>query len=178
MRKLKLEELGRLNPQEFKELAKVPIVVVLDNIRSGMNVGSVFRTSDAFKIEKVILTGITARPPHKEILKTAIGATQTVEWAYHEHVKDAVKQLRSDDYLIIGIEQTNESIELQEVKVDTSMKYAIVLGNEVEGISDTVLPLIDTAIEIPQYGTKHSLNVSVCGGIVIWHFAQPFLIGK
>lgn len=178
MRKLKLEELGRLNPQEFKELAKVPIVVVLDNIRSGMNVGSVFRTSDAFKIEKVILTGITARPPHKEILKTAIGATQTVEWAYHEHVKGAVEQLRNDDYLIIGIEQTNESIELQEVKVDTSMKYAIVLGNEVEGISDTVLPLIDTAIEIPQYGTKHSLNVSVCGGIVIWHFAQPFLIGK
>ena len=175
MRKLKLHELGRLNPDEFKELEKVPVVVVLDNIRSGMNVGSVFRTSDAFKLERVLLAGITARPPHKEILKTAIGATNSVEWSYTEDIRHAVQELKSNGYQIIGIEQTSKSIELQDFVIDTTTKYAIVLGNEVEGISESILPLIDTAIEIPQYGTKHSLNVSVCGGIVLWHFALPFL---
>lgn len=175
MRKLKLDELGRLNADEFKGIEKVPVVVVLDNIRSGMNVGSVFRTSDAFKLERVLLAGITARPPHKEILKTAIGATQSVEWSYSDNIKEAIEELRQNDYQIIGIEQTSESIELQDFIIDISVKYAIVLGNEVEGISESVLPLIDTAIEIPQYGTKHSLNVSVCGGIVLWHFALPFL---
>lgn len=175
MRKLKLEELGRLTRSEFAEADKIPVVVVLDNIRSGMNVGSVFRTADAFKIERVILTGITAQPPHKEILKTAIGASLSVDWEYHEQVADAVLSLKKQDYQIIGIEQTTDSVSINDVTIDTDKKHAIVLGNEVDGISDDVLPLLDTAVEIPQYGTKHSLNVSVCGGIVLWHFARPYL---
>lgn len=176
MRKLKLEELGRLTRSEFADVDKIPVVVVLDNIRSGMNVGSVFRTADAFKIERVILTGITAQPPHKEILKTAIGASLSVDWEYHEQVADAVQSLKEHDYQIIGIEQTTDSVSINDITIDTDKKYAIVLGNEVDGISDTVLPLLDTAVEIPQYGTKHSLNVSVCGGIVLWHFARPYLV--
>jgi 23S rRNA (guanosine2251-2'-O)-methyltransferase len=175
MRKLKLEELGRLTKDEFVSIDKIPVVVVLDNIRSGMNVGSVFRTCDAFKFQKLYLTGITAQPPHKEILKTAIGASESVEWAYMTDVKEAINHLKSEGFTIVGVEQTNQSIELQSYSVHKDLKYAIVLGNEVEGISDEIIQDIDIAIEIPQYGTKHSLNVSVCGGIVMWHFAQPFL---
>ena len=175
MRKLKLEELGRLTKDEFVAIDKIPVVVVLDNIRSRMNVGSVFRTCDAFKFQKLYLTGITAQPPHKEILKTAIGASESVEWAYMSDVKEAINHLKSDGFTIVGVEQTNQSIELQAYSVHKDLKYAIVLGNEVEGISDEIIQDIDIAIAIPQYGTKHSLNVSVCGGIVMWHFAQPFL---
>ena len=175
MRKLKLDELNRLSKEEYATTNKIPVVVVLDNIRSAMNVGSVFRSSDAFKIERIILTGITARPPHKEILKTAIGASQTVDWSYFESVIDAISQLKNSHYQIIGIEQTDQSIDIRDIIVNTQNKYAIILGNEVNGISDEILGELDYSVEIPQYGTKHSLNVSVCAGIVIWHFAQPFL---
>jgi len=175
MRKLKLEELGRIGLGAFKALDKIPIVVVLDNIRSAMNVGSFFRTCDAFKIEKLILCGITATPPHKEILKTAIGASASVDWSHESELNSALSDLVEKNYQIIGIEQTDESMTLSTYDVDITKKYVLVFGNEVKGISDAALSLIDTAIEIPQYGTKHSLNVSVCGGIVLWHFAHPYL---
>ncbi len=177
MRKLKLDELGRLSRSEFKEVDKIPITIVLDNIRSGMNVGSFFRTSDAYKIERIILCGITATPPHKEILKTAIGASQTVPWSYESEINDAITQLKTQGYHIVGIEQTDESKPLSQYSINSDYKYAIVFGNEVNGISESVLPLLDDGVELAQFGTKHSLNVSVCGGIVIWHFAQPYLIG-
>lgn len=175
MRKLKLEELGRVGIEDFKSIDKIPIVVVLDNIRSAMNVGSFFRTSDAFKIEKLILCGITATPPHKEILKTAIGASSSVEWTHISEAEVALGELRKLNYQIIGVEQTDVSQDMSSYVVDTSKKYALVFGNEVKGISDPALPFLDTAIEIPQFGTKHSLNVSVCGGIVMWHFVEKFL---
>ena len=175
MRKLKLDELGRPGLEEFKDLPKIPIVVVLDNLRSGMNVGSFFRTCDAFKINRIVLCGITARPPHKEILKTAIGATESVEWSYVKDIDEAISKLKSNDYKIVGIEQTNQSVSLLDYEVDQTQKYAIVFGNEVHGIDQSILKYLDVAIEIPQFGTKHSLNVSVCGGIVLWHFAKPFL---
>jgi len=175
MRKLKLEELGRVGIEEFKQLEKIPVVIVLDNIRSAMNVGSFFRTCDAFKIEKIYLCGITARPPHKEILKTAIGATNSVEWEYYGNISDVVTLLKKEDYKVIGIEQTDQSIPISNYKVDLLSKYAITFGNEVQGLSEDILPMLTAAIEIPQYGTKHSLNVAVCGGIVLWAFSQPFL---
>lgn len=175
MRKLKLEELGRISTSEFRAQEKIPIVVVLDNIRSAMNVGSFFRTSDAFKIERILLCGITAQPPHKEILKTAIGATQSVNWSYHENILKATEGLKVEGYKIVGIEQTTESISIADYSVQIDQKYAILFGNEVQGLSDELLPELDQAIEIPQFGTKHSLNVSVCGGIVLWHFVRPFL---
>jgi len=152
MRKLKLDELGRINRSEYQDAHKLPITIILDNIRSGMNVGSFFRTSDAYRIEHIMLCGITARPPHKEIFA----------------------QLKQDGYHIIGIEQTDESKRLAHYEVSTANKYALLFGNEVNGISTEVLPLVDECIELAQYGTKHSLNVSVCGGIVLWHFATPY----
>lgn len=176
MRKLKLEELDRITIEEFKSTPKIPVTVILDNIRSGMNVGSFFRTADAFLIEHLILTGITATPPHKEILKTAIGSNNTVNWVYEPNTSDAIRRLKSEGFVIIGIEQTDKSEALQTFAVNTHQRYAIVMGNEVEGISDDVLPLLDHAVEIPQFGTKHSLNVAVCGGIVMWHFAKPYLL--
>jgi tRNA G18 (ribose-2'-O)-methylase SpoU len=176
MRKLKLDELGRLDRTGYQSADKIPITVILDNIRSGMNVGSFFRTSDAYRIEHIILCGITARPPHKEILKTAIGATDTVTWSYVKDVSEAVTQVRSDGYHIVGIEQTDESTRLAHYKVSTDKKYALVFGNEVNGLSAEVLPLLDECIEIAQYGTKYSLNVSVCGGVVLWHFATPYYL--
>lgn len=175
LRKLRLDELKRVNVLTYRQQAKIPIIVILDNIRSGMNVGSIFRTCDAFAIERVYLCGITATPPHKEILKTAIGATNSVEWSYHASVHHVAEALQSDGYQLIGIEQTNRSRSLSATAVEGSHKYAIFLGNEVDGLSDELLPLLDEAVEIPQYGTKHSLNVAVCAGIVIWHFAQSLI---
>ncbi len=172
MRKLKLEELGRISPEAFVEQTKVSIVVVLDNLRSGLNVGSVFRTSDAFAIEAVHLCGITPVPPHKEIFKTAIGAEHTVQWQHFESISDSIEMLKEEGYKVIGIEQTDHSIELNELTISTDEKWAIVMGNEVEGISDNVLPMLDIAVELAQYGTKHSLNVAVCAGIVIHHFSS------
>ena len=169
-KKLKLEELGRIDVETFKETQKIPLIVVLDNVRSMHNVGAIFRTSDAFLIEKIILCGITPQPPHREIHKAALGATESVDWNYYESVKEAVLDLKTLKYEVIGIEQTSDSEKIIDFKIDSSKKYALVLGNEVEGISDEILNHCDTFLEIPQLGTKHSLNVSVCGGIVIWEF--------
>lgn len=168
--KLKLEELGRIDVDTFKTIKKIPVVVVLDNIRSMHNVGAVFRTADAFIIEKIILCGITPQPPHREIHKAALGATESVDWHYYESVKEAVLDLKSLKYEVLGIEQTSDSVLIEDYNIDTSKKYALVLGNEVEGISDEILTHCDGFLELPQKGTKHSLNVSVCGGIVMWEF--------
>ncbi|MFN8337428.1 MAG: RNA methyltransferase [Saprospiraceae bacterium] len=173
MRKLKLDELERLTVDEFVSTEKTPIIVVLDNIRSALNVGSIFRTSDAFAIEKIIICGISATPPNREINKTAIGATESVAWEYFESICDAIKKLKDEDFRIIGVEQTDQSILLPEFKA-TNEKMAVIFGNEVDGISDEILGMIDTCIEIPQFGTKHSLNVSVCAGIVLWELSKVY----
>jgi tRNA G18 (ribose-2'-O)-methylase SpoU len=168
MRKLKLEELNRPTVEEYKNQEKLPVVVVLDDIRSAMNVGSVFRSSDAFAIEKICLCGISAKPPHREITKTAIGATESVDWQYYANIVDCLEDLKDQDYTLLGIEQTDSSGFLTEIKFERNTQNAIVLGNEVNGVSNDCLSLVDIFIEIPQYGTKHSLNVSVCAGIVLW----------
>lgn len=175
MRKLKLQELNRLDVASFKAVKKVPIVVVLDNIRSAMNVGSVFRTADAFAIERIVIAGITAKPPHKEITKTAIGATSSVEWSYDKNVVTALQTLKEDGYTIVAIEQTTNSQSLSDWKLPDESKVAIIMGNEVDGVSDDALALTDIAIEIPQYGTKHSLNVSVCAGVVMWELRKKLV---
>ncbi|MBF2798754.1 RNA methyltransferase [Riemerella anatipestifer] len=172
-KKLKLEELGRIDIETFKKTSKTPLVVVLDNIRSMHNVGALFRTADAFLIEKIVLCGITPQPPHREIHKAALGATESVDWVYQKDISEAIKELKTQGYNIIGVEQTTDSISLSDFEINPNQKYALVLGNEVEGLSDEALPLYDNFIEIPQLGTKHSLNVSVCGGIVIWSFLKP-----
>ncbi|MBK8347811.1 MAG: RNA methyltransferase [Saprospiraceae bacterium] len=167
MRKLKLEELGRVSAEDYKTIAKIPVVAVLDNIRSAMNVGSVFRTADAFAIEKIIICGISATPPNREITKTAIGATESVEWEYVEDINIAVSILKEKGYTVIGVEQTDTSAPLDKAVLNYD-KIAVVFGNEVDGISDEILDLLDFCLEIPQFGTKHSLNVSVCAGIILW----------
>ncbi|QIK53582.1 RNA methyltransferase [Dysgonomonas sp. HDW5B] len=170
MRKLKITELNRISPDEFKETAKIPLVVVLDNIRSLNNVGSVFRTSDAFLVEAIYLCGITATPPNPEIHKTALGAEHSVEWKYFEDTVNAVESLRENGYTVFAIEQVENSTMLDDLQLDSQKKYAIVMGNEVKGVQQAVVDACDGCIEIPQYGTKHSLNVSVTTGIVIWDF--------
>jgi tRNA G18 (ribose-2'-O)-methylase SpoU len=168
MRKLKTSEMNRLTVDEFKSSAKVPVIIVLDNIRSQNNVGSVFRTADAFRFDAIYLCGITATPPHREINKTALGATDTVSWRYFPETILALEFLHNEGYYIIGVEQTNTSIPLYLFHPDKEKKYALVFGNEVNGLDEKLIPYIDDCIEIPQYGTKHSLNVSVAAGIVIW----------
>ncbi len=170
MRKLKNSELNRLTIEEFKKAEKIPVVVILDNIRSLNNVGSVFRTSDAFRTEKIILCGFTATPPHKEIHKTALGAEDSVTWEYIENTEDAVEKLKSEGYVICSIEQVESSIMLPEFSIDKGKKYALIFGNEVKGVQQKVVDLSDYAIEIPQEGTKHSLNISVSAGILLWAF--------
>ena len=175
MRKLKLDELGRVSAEEYKVIEKHPIVVVLDNVRSMHNVGAVFRTSDAFLIDKIYLCGITATPPHKEIHKTAIGAENSVDWEYVKDSNELVTKLKEDGYQIVTIEQTEGSVLLNEFEVDQSQKYAIVMGNEVDGVQQSIIDECDTCIEIPQSGTKHSLNVSVCTGIILWKWYEGFM---
>ncbi|TVR86568.1 MAG: TrmH family RNA methyltransferase [Saprospirales bacterium] len=175
MKKLSLEELNRLSPEEYRKVSPVPVVVVLDNIRSGLNVGSLFRTADAFRIEKIFCLGITAKPPHREILKTALGATDTVPWEGMEDGAELISSLKAEGYTILAVEQAEQSVPLNEFEPDKNRKYAVVLGNEVGGVSDDIMELADTALEIPQFGTKHSLNVAVCGGIVLWHLAGVWL---
>jgi len=170
MRKLKLDELNRVSVAEFKDQEKLPVVVVLDNVRSMHNIGSIFRTSDGFSVEQIYLCGITAQPPHREIEKTALGATQSVNWAYFETPVAAVESLRNDGYKIIAIEQAENSIMLNEFLPSSSEKYALIFGNEVNGVSDEAMQLIDACIEIPQFGTKHSFNIVVSAGIVLWDF--------
>lgn len=172
VQKLKLEELNRIDVETFKKTDKIPLTVILDNIRSMHNVGATFRTADAFLIEKIILCGITPQPPHREIHKAALGATESVDWIYEKDIVTAVNDLKSSGYSVIGVEQTTSSRMISDFEIDKSRKYAVVLGNEVDGISDEALQHMDVFIEIPQLGTKHSLNVSVCGGIVMWEFAK------
>ncbi|MCP4882192.1 MAG: RNA methyltransferase [Flavobacteriales bacterium] len=168
MRKLKNSELNRLNVEEFKQSEKIPLIVVLDNIRSLNNIGSVFRTSDAFLIEKIYLCGITAQPPHKEIHKTALGATEAVDWAYAQNTEELVRQLKSEHVQILSIEQAENSTPLQSFSPVEDIKYAVIFGNEVKGVSQEVVNQSDHCIEIPQFGTKHSLNIAVSCGIVLW----------
>ena len=170
MRKLKITELNRLTPEAYKTCEKTPLVVVLDHVRSLNNVGSVFRTADAFRMEAVYLCGITATPPHVEIHKTALGAEETVEWRYFPEIADAVDFLKRQGYIICAVEQAEGSISLEKLSLDSHKKYAVVLGHEVKGVQQQVIDRCDFCVEIPQYGTKHSLNVSVAAGIVLWDF--------
>ena len=167
-RKLKITELNRISVEEFKEADKLPLVVVLDNVRSLHNIGSVFRTSDAFRIECIYLCGITATPPHPEMHKTALGAEFTVDWKYVDNTVEVVDNLKEEGYTVYSIEQAKGSVMLDELTLDKSEKYAVVLGNEVKGVQQEAIDHSHGCIEIPQYGTKHSLNVSVTAGIVIW----------
>ena len=160
--------MNRLTVEEFKEEKKTPLVVVLDNVRSLHNVGSVFRTADAFLVEAVYLCGITSTPPHAEIHKTALGAENTVNWRYYEDTHTAVDELKTHGYTVLAIEQAEGSTKLTDLKLDILKKYAVILGNEVKGVQQSVVDACDGCIEIPQFGTKHSLNVSVTGGIIIW----------
>ena len=168
MRKLKLEELNRLSVDDFREADKTPMVLVLDNVRSALNVGSAFRTADAFALKKVYLCGITAQPPHREILKTALGATESVDWEYKATVEEAITALQGEGYQIWAAEQAEQRTWLQEFPLPENQPLAVVFGNEVTGVSQSVMDVADGAIEIPQFGTKHSLNVSVSVGIVVW----------
>lgn len=176
MHKLKITEMNRLNVEEFKQAEKLPLVVVLDDVRSLHNVGSVFRSSDAFLVQAIYLCGITATPPQPDIHKTALGAEDTVSWKYFKNTLDAVRELQAEGYVVYSTEQVAESIKLQDLRLDSSEKYAIVMGNEVKGVKQEVVDSSDGCIEIPQFGTKHSLNVSVTAGIVIWEFARQLLI--
>lgn len=170
MRKLLNNELKRLTIEEFKTASKIPLVIVLDDVRSLNNIGSVFRTADAFLVEEIHLCGITAVPPHREIQKTALGATESVAWQYFDNIQQSISQLKIEGYNIYAIEQVDVSIPLNNFSPDHTEKIAIILGNEINGVNDVILPQIHGCIEIPQFGTKHSLNISVCAGIVIWHF--------
>jgi 23S rRNA (guanosine2251-2'-O)-methyltransferase len=170
MRKLKLEELNRPENEEYKKLDKNPVVLVLDNIRSMHNVGSTFRSADAFLVEKIWLCGITATPPNREINKAALGATESVEWGYVEKGEELVADLKEKGYKVICLEQTSGSIFMQDYKLDSDTKYCFVFGNEVFGVDDKIIALADACVEIPQFGTKHSLNVSVSVGITLWDY--------
>lgn len=170
MRKLNITELNRISAEEFKKAEKTPLVVVLDNVRSLNNIGSVFRTSDAFLVEKICLCGITATPPSQEIHKTALGAEDSVEWVYEKSALECVNKLKSDGYFVYSVEQVAGSTKLQDLMLETGRKYAVVLGNEVKGVQQDVVDASDGYLELPQFGTKHSLNVSVTAGIVIWDF--------
>lgn len=174
MRKLKITELNRISEEEFKQVPKMPLVVVLDNVRSLHNVGSVFRTSDAFLVEKIYLCGITSVPPNPEIHKTALGAEFSMDWSYVNDAQEAVVELKKSGYFVYAVEQAEGSVMLPDLQLDKSKKYAIVMGNEVKGVQQEVVDCCDGCIELPQYGTKHSLNVSVTAGIVIWDFFKAF----
>lgn len=174
MRKLLNEELDRLSIAEFKKSKKIPVMVVLDNVRSQNNIGSVFRTADAFRLEGIILCGITSKPPHREIHKTALGATDSVHWEYLENTLDAIRKLKEKNYQVLSVEQAEGSVSLENLHLSLKQKYALVFGHEIRGVDQQVVDLSDQCIEIPQYGTKHSLNISVAAGIVIWEVFKQF----
>ena len=177
MRKLKNEELNRLSIPEFRDAEKIPLVLVLDNVRSLNNVGSAFRTADAFLLEKIFLCGITGKPPHREINKTALGSTESVLWEYHSNIVDTIKRLKEEGYKIIVIEQADKSVMLNQYDPQGE-KWAVIFGNEVSGVSDDVVRVADAVVEIPQFGTKHSINISVSIGIIIWDFLSKLNILK
>ena len=170
MRKLKNSELGRIEINEFKKTPKTPLIIILDDIRSLNNIGSIFRTSDAFLIEKIYLCGITACPPNKDIHKTALGSTESVDWEYSENIEDLVKNLQKEKIFIWSVEQADDSKKLGNLTISRNIKHALIFGNEVKGISQSVVNLSNDVIEVPQFGTKHSLNVSICSGILILEF--------
>lgn len=169
MKKLTSDDLNRLSINDFKDASKIPVIVVLDNIRSQHNIGSVFRTADAFRLKAIHLCGITATPPNREIQKSALGATESVEWAYFEKTSDSVNLLKAEGYTIVSVEQAEESVMLNDFNPLSEARYALIFGNEVHGVENDIINLSDICLEIPQEGTKHSLNVSVAAGIVIWH---------
>ncbi len=173
MRKLQNRELGRKTIEQFRKFKKSPFVIVLDNIRSQSNVGSVFRTADAFLTEGIYLCGITARPPHREIQKTAIGATESVSWKYFKETSSAITELKSEGYKIVGIEQAEGSVSLSDFVVKQDTKYALVFGHEVNGVDQAIINECDYVVEIPQFGTKHSFNIAVSAGIVLWELNKP-----
>ncbi|MEJ2595114.1 MAG: RNA methyltransferase [bacterium] len=172
MKKLRNEELNRLTIDEFRQAEKKPVIIILDNIRSLHNIGSIFRTGDAFRVAHIYLCGITACPPHREIHKTALGSTETVDWTYFEKTTEAIELARKEGYSVIALEQTDESIYLNEYQPVDLKKLALVLGNEIKGVSEDVIPLVDGCLEIPQFGHKHSFNVSVSSGIALWDLLQ------
>ncbi|WP_295770280.1 RNA methyltransferase [uncultured Mucilaginibacter sp.] len=178
MRKLKLDELNRVSVEEFKGQSKLPVVIVLDSVRSMHNVGSVFRTGDGFAVGHICLCGITAQPPHREIEKTALGATQSVDWSYHADTTEAIAELRDLGYTIIAIEQAENSVMLHEFQPAAHQKYALIFGNEVNGVSEEAMAQIDTCLEIPQFGTKHSFNIVISAGIVLWDFMAKIKLNK
>jgi tRNA G18 (ribose-2'-O)-methylase SpoU len=178
MKKLLNEELNRKTVEQFKQAGKYPVMVVLDNIRSLHNIGSVFRSCDAFLVEGILLCGITATPPHREISKTALGATESVQWQYVENTMDAVQSLRNQGYRIFAVEQTVHSCFLHKFVISQQEKYALIFGHEIKGVEQAVVNLCDGALEIPQHGTKHSLNISVSAGIVLWEFFRFFQTGN
>jgi tRNA G18 (ribose-2'-O)-methylase SpoU len=173
-RKLKLWELERVSEEEFKLQKKFPLLVILNDIRSLNNIGSFFRTADAFNVEKIYLCGITANPPHRDIQKTALGATETVEWEYRQSITELIKELKSKGIAVCSIEQAEKTTLLQDITELKEEKFALIFGNEVNGVDQDAIDLSDYIIEIPQFGTKHSLNVSVCAGVVMWEFAKRY----
>ena len=176
MKKLNIFELDRMQLADYREADKIPFIVVLDNVRSLHNVGSVFRTSDAYRVESIYLCGVTATPPSAEIHKTALGAEDSVSWQYFKDTREAVDKLHAEDYMVFSIEQVQGSTMLQDLQLEKGKRYAVIFGNEVKGVQQEVVDMSDGCIELPQYGTKHSLNVSVTAGIVIWEFARQLLI--
>lgn len=174
-KKLKLWELERVSEEEFRQQQKFPLIVILDDIRSLSNIGSFFRTADAFNVEKVYLCGITAIPPHREIQKTALGATDSIEWEYRESITELIRELQANQIHVVSIEQTEQTTLLQDIHQLNADKFALVFGNEVNGVNQEVVNQSNTVVEIPQFGTKHSLNVSVCAGVVLWEFSKRFV---
>lgn len=168
MRKLSLSELNRISVDQFKKAEKTPVIIILDNVRSMNNIGSIFRTADAFRIEAMYLCGITGTPPHKEIHKTALGATDSVSWKYFKNAVDAIEEVKKQEYVVYAVEQAEGSVFINDFTPGNEVKIALVFGNEVQGVDENVMQYIDGCFEIPQYGTKHSLNIAVSAGIVIW----------
>ncbi|HQV06533.1 MAG TPA: RNA methyltransferase [Chitinophagaceae bacterium] len=176
MRKLSMEELDRKTVAEFKQSEKMPIIIVLENIRSAYNVGSVFRTADAFLIEAIFIVGYTAQPPHKEIKKTALGAEETVRWQYFKTTKEAIEALRNESYTIFAAEQAEGSLQLNDINVDADKKIAVVFGNEVTGVEQSTINTVDGCLEIPQLGMKHSLNIATAAGVVLWELVRGRIV--
>ena len=172
MRKLLNSELERKTIEQFRVSQKMPVIIVLDNVRSQSNVGSVFRTADAFLVEAICLCGITAQPPHREIQKTALGATESVAWKYFTSTADAIKQLKIKGYMLIAVEQAEGAVKLQDLEPDPGKKYALIFGHEINGVDQAVVDMCDMCIEIPQFGTKHSFNIAVSAGIVLWEMSR------
>jgi 23S rRNA (guanosine2251-2'-O)-methyltransferase len=174
MRKLRVEELNRLSAEQARQAAKAPLAIVLDNVRSGLNVGSAFRTADAFALEQVMLCGITAQPPHREILKTALGAEASANWRHEAQTEVAIERLRAEGFQIWAVEQAEGSVLLSDFRLSAGEKYALIFGNEVRGVGEKAMNLADGAIEVPQAGAKHSLNIAVCIGIVVWELFRQW----